>query len=353
MKKALIITLALVMVLTVALVGCSSQPAAESSAPAGSESAAPAESSGAAESASAPAEDAGGAKKIAYLAPSFNTPFWVYCEDGIKDVCDKQGWEVTSYDSNNEASTQLKNAQNAIAAGADAIIISPTDSAACPAVLEEAAKSNVPVVICDVGTDSGEFLTQIVTPNESGAYEVGQYFAQYVKDNNLEGVVGEITVPLARINGQNRQNGFQKALDEAGIKKTTVLESSDFSVDEAYGQANNIVSANPDLMAIWSHHSQATLGIVKALDEQGLTGKVLVACFDGDPDIIDYLREGKILVCGAQQPIQMGREAVNALIASWNGETVEKEIPVNILLLTADTVEDQIDDIVANVCPVN
>ena len=352
MKKTLVTILAVVLVVAFALAGCApaeTTPSESASAPAASESAAePAASESAAAS-----TDAGGAKKIAYLAPSFNTPFWVYCEDGIKDICSKQGWEVTSYDSNNEASTQLKNAQNAIAAGADAIIISPTDSAACPAVLEEAAKSNVPVVICDVGTDSGEFLTQIVTPNEAGAYEVGQYFAKYVKDNNLEGVVAEITVPLARINGQNRQKGFQKALDEAGITKTTVLESSDFSVDEAYGQAKNIVSANPDLMAIWSHHSQATLGIVKALDELGLSDKVLVACFDGDPDIIDYLKEGKILVCGAQQPIQMGREAVNALIASWNGEEVPKETPVDVLLLTADTVNDQIDEIVANVCPVN
>ncbi|MEA4853678.1 MAG: substrate-binding domain-containing protein [Christensenella sp.] len=351
MKKALIITLVLVMVLTVALTGCNSAPAAESSA-AGSESAAATTETSAAASTAA-SEDAGGAKKIAYLAPSFNTPFWVYCEDGIKDVCSKQGWEVVSYDSNNEAATQLKNAQNAIASGVSAIVISPTDSASCPAVLEEAKNANVPVVICDIGTDSGDYLTLIATPNEAGAYKVGEYFTKYVKEHNLTGVVGEITVPLARINGQNRQKGFQKALDEAGITKTTVLESSDFSVDEAYGQAKNIVSANPDLMAIWSHHSQATLGVVKALDELGLSDKILVACFDGDPDIIDYLKEGKILVCGAQQPIKMGREAVNALIASWDGETVEKEIPVDVLLLTADTVNDQIDDIVENVCPVN
>ncbi|MEA5003602.1 MAG: substrate-binding domain-containing protein, partial [Christensenella sp.] len=234
MKKTLVTILAVVLVVAFALAGCApATPAASesASAPAASESAAePAASESAAEPAAS--ADAGGAKKIAYMAPSFNTPFWGYCEDGIKDVCAKQGWEVTSYDSNNEAATQLKNAQNAIAAGADAIIISPTDSAACPAVLEEAKKSNVPVVICDVGTDSGEFLSFVSTPNEAGAYEVGQYFAKYVKDNKLEGVVGEITVPLARINGQNRQKGFQKALDEAGITKTTVLESSDFSVDE-------------------------------------------------------------------------------------------------------------------------
>jgi len=343
MKKFLVLAVAALMIFALAACAQPAQPAAPAADAPAAEAPAADTSGG----------DSVGAKKLAYLAPSFNTPFWGYCEDGINDVAASLGWTSTSFDSNNEAATQLKNAQNAIAAGADAIIISPTDSASCPAVLEECKNSGIPVVICDIGSDSGEYLTLIATPNKAGAYKVGQYFTEYVAAEGLTGVVGEITIPLARINGQNRQNGFQQALDEAGITKTTVLESTDFSVDEAYNQTKNIVSANPDLMAIWSHHSQATLGIVKALEEQGLTGKIVIACFDADPEVVDYIRDGIVLVCGAQQPIQMGREAVIALEAFWNGENVPDEVPVEVLLLTAATIESQIDDIIRNVCPVN
>ena len=278
-------------------------------------------------------------KTIAYLTPSTTVPFWNYIEDGIRERCDALGYTLEVYDSKDEASTQLKNAQNAITRQVDAIIISPTDSASCPAVLSEAEAAGVPVVIADIGTESGEYVSYIATPNQSGAKEVGEYLAQYIEENNLpKGPIAEITVPLARINGQQRQAGFKEAMDAAGIAMGTVLQSVDFTLDEGEKFTQNIVTGEPNLVGIWSHHSQATLGVVKALDDMGLTGQVLVACFDGDPDIVKYLKEGKILICGAQQPVEMGRQAMDAVEDHFNGEEVPKQIDVPVLVLTADNI---------------
>ena len=88
-------------------------------------------------------------KNIAYLNPSTTIPFWNWIQHGIEAEAEKYGYTVTTYDSNNDAATQLKNAQNVITQGVDAIIISPTDSASCPAVLQEAEDAGVPVVIDD------------------------------------------------------------------------------------------------------------------------------------------------------------------------------------------------------------
>jgi Periplasmic binding protein domain len=59
--------------------------------------------------------------------------------------------------SHNDAQTQLKNAQDAIARGVAGIVISPTDSSTCPSVLALAQKANIPVVIADIGTNEGEY----------------------------------------------------------------------------------------------------------------------------------------------------------------------------------------------------
>jgi len=283
----------------------------------------------------------GGKKSIAYLTPSTTIPFWNYVEDGIRERCEALGYELTVYDSKDEASTQLKNAQNAITKEVDAIIISPTDSASCPAVLNEAQAAGVPVVIADIGTESGEYVSYVATPNKEGAREVGDYVAAYILENGLpKGPVAEITVPLARINGQNRQAGFKEAMDAEGITMGTVLQSVDFTLDEGEKFTQNIVTGEPNLVGIWSHHSQATLGVVKALDDMSLTGKVFVACFDGDPDIVKYLKEGKILICGAQQPVEMGRQAMDAVEDTFNGRSVPKQIDVPVLILTADNIEE-------------
>ncbi len=293
-------------------------------------------------------------KTVAYITPSTTIPFWNWTEEGVKTQCDAYGWDMITYDSKDSATTQLTNAQNAITRKVDAIVISPTDSASCVSVLAEAAAAKVPVVICDIGTNSGEYLSYVATPNFDGAYEVGKYVAKYILDNKLPlGPIAEITVPLARLNGQNRQAGFKKAMDEVGIKMTTTLESKTFTLDEAAAQTKNIVTANPTLVCLWAHHSQASLGVVSALNELGISDKVLVAAFDGDPDIVEYLQTGKILVCGAQQPKKMGRESVTALKTFFDGGTPPKEIPVPVLLLTKDNVVANLDAIEKDVCGLN
>lgn len=292
---------------------------------------------------------------IAYLTPSTTVPFWNWVEEGVQKQCDANGWELITYDSKDDAATQLANAQNAITRQIDAIVISPCDSVSCTAVLDEAEAAGVPVVICDIGTETGEYLSFVSTPNLDGAKEVGAYVAEYMAANGItSGQVGQITVPLSRLNGQLRKEGFEAGMADSGAEFTTVLESTTFTLDEAVTQTKNIITANPDLIVVWAHHAQATLGAVSALEEQGLAGgKVIVAGFDGDPDIVKNLKNGNVLVCGAQQPKKMGAESVNAVKLFFDGGTPEKEISVPVLLLTADNVESMIPQIEENVCGLN
>jgi ABC-type sugar transport system substrate-binding protein len=117
---------------------------------------------------------------VAYLTPGLNVPFWKYLSDGIKQTAAQLAAdngvtiEVTDYDSTNDPSIQLQNAQDAITRAVDVIIISPTDSATAPAVLEAAAEASIPVVIADIGTDEGDYVSFVISTNEQGAYEAGQ-----------------------------------------------------------------------------------------------------------------------------------------------------------------------------------
>src|SRR5271157_3556478 len=74
-------------------------------------------------------------RHLAYLTPGLDLPFWRYLSIGIADVAKKNNSTVTTYDSHNDAATQLKNAQDAIAGHVDGILISPTDSSTAPSVL--------------------------------------------------------------------------------------------------------------------------------------------------------------------------------------------------------------------------
>src|ERR1700761_6004850 len=67
------------------------------------------------------------AKDIVYLTPGLDLPFWRYLSKGVESVAQKEGYGYQAFDSHNDAQTQLKNAQDAIARGVAGIILFPPD----------------------------------------------------------------------------------------------------------------------------------------------------------------------------------------------------------------------------------
>ncbi|WHH57972.1 substrate-binding domain-containing protein [Petroclostridium sp. X23] len=339
MKAVMSIVLAVLMTATI-ISGCSSQSQntsdQSSSQPAAQSSAKPAD------------------KKpvVAYITAATDDPFWNNLATGIKQNASKYGVDVLEYDSRLDAATQLKNAQNAITKNVDVIIISPTDSASCASVLEEAKKANVPVVIADIGTDKGEYASFVISSNKKGSREVGDYLAEYFKKNNISGgPVAQITISLTRINGQNRLNGFKEAMESAGIELGDLRQSEKYTRAESEGFAQNLMTAAPDLKAIFCHYNEGTLGVVKAVENAKKEKDVAVVGFDGSPEMVEALKAGKVLATAMQQPVLMGRYAMDAANDIINGKTPEKEIEVPTLLVTKDNVNEMADKLADTVFP--
>lgn len=285
--------------------------------------------------------------QIAYITPGLNVPFWKYLSDGIKQTAAKLSAEngvdiqVTDYDSRNSAETQLQNAQDVITAGVDAILISPTDSSTCPAVLEIAAEAGVPVIISDIGTDSGDYVSFVISTNEQGAYEAGQVL---VKELDAKGWKGSdvlmITISQARQNGKNRTAGITKAVEEGGSKIIQFLQSEDYTRAEAQGQALDLMTANPDAHGFFTQHDEATLGAWAAIEDSGNTENVVLVGFDGSPESVELIREGKLRGASMQQPVLMGRNSMDVAWRHLQGEEVEKETSVPTILVTPDNLAD-------------
>ncbi|MGI9253728.1 MAG: substrate-binding domain-containing protein [Thermomicrobiales bacterium] len=285
--------------------------------------------------------------QIAYLTPGLNVPFWKYLSDGIKQAAEKDAAAtgdkitVTDYDSRNDAGTQLQNAQDAITAGVNLIIISPTDSGSAPTVLELAKENNVPVVIADIGTDEGEYVSFVISTNEDGAYESGKALVEKMKANGCKNTdIAMITISQARLNGQNRTKGITKAIEESGGKIVQFLQSEDYTRAEAQAQTSDLLSANPDICGFFTQHDEAALGALTAIEESGRADTLAFASFDGSPESVELIKEGKLAAASMQQPVLMGRIAMEVGLKALRGETVEKETSVPTILVTPDNVAE-------------
>jgi ribose transport system substrate-binding protein len=281
-------------------------------------------------------------KEIVYLTPGLNLPFWRYLSNGIESEAKKAGFSYTALDSNNSAETQLKNAQDAIARGVAGIAISPTDSSTAPSVLAAAARAKIPVVVADIGTNSGDYVSFIISDNKQGAFGVGEALAAAMKEKGWQdGSVGLITISQARKNGQARTAGFREAMKNAGITKEAGLQQMQaYTADETFKFTQDMLTANPDMRGMFIQTDQPTMGALRAIKAAHRDGTLLVAAFDGIPEFVDLLRKGDIVASGMQQPYLMGVKSGEALVSAIKGGTPEKQILVPIVVATSKNIDE-------------
>ena len=276
------------------------------------------------------------AKKVAYLTPSMDVPFWRYIANGIESTAQENSLEVQVYDSKDSAETQLKNAQDAVVKQVDAIVISPVDSASCPTVLSLAEENQIPVVICDIGTNSGTYASFISTDNEKGAKVIGDYLAGLLQDGDK---VAQITLNQARINGQLRKKGFEEGIAAKNLAQVGFKQMEKVNRQEGETFAQDLITANPELKGLFVHAEDPTMGAVTAAASANRSDLKIVG-FDCSPEMLQGIEAGTVAATSAQQPILMGKTSVEQVVKILNGETPEQEIKMDTLLITKDNLKE-------------
>jgi ribose transport system substrate-binding protein len=279
-------------------------------------------------------------KKFVYIAPSLRDPFWRYVSSGVRAEAKKLGYSFEAFDSNNDALTQLKNVQTAIARGVSGIVISPTDSSTAPNALKLAKTVGIPVAIADIGTTEGDYITLISSNNLAGARGIGQVTAEKLKDRKwINGSFGIIGIPQTRINGQFRTQGFRESMKNVGMtKETPLLELQTFSTEEISRLTQGMLDSTPDLRAIFVQTDSAAVTALRTVKAAKRENSLLIAAFDANLDLVKLIRSGEIVGSGMQQPYLMGSKAALSLADHIAGKAVEKNIQLSILIATTENI---------------
>lgn len=278
---------------------------------------------------------------IVYITPGLDVAFWRYVSAGVEDIATKSGYEYQALDSANSPQTQFNNVSDALARNVAGIVLSPTDSSTAPKVLGLAKSNNVPVVIADIGTDSGDYVSFIISDNYRGAYGVGKELAKAMKSRKKhKGSVGIVAISQARKNGKQRTKGFQDALALAKINKSAGMKQMQaYTASETFRYTQDMLTANPQMTAMFVQTDGAALGALRAIKAARLQDEVLLAAFDGIPEFVPLLESGEIVVTGMQQPYLMGQESAKAMTDYLKGKTPKKTITVPILVATSKNIK--------------
>ncbi len=280
--------------------------------------------------------------KLVYLVSDLRIPFWDIMWRGIREEAAALGYGIEVHSAENSRKNELQHLVWALREEVDGIIVSPISSSTCVTILKHAAKEGVPVVISDIGTDDGQYVSYISSDNHEGAYRIGQVLASALKERGWEdSSVGIIAIPQKRLNGQARTAGFMKAMREQRIKGADIKQQSDFSDQETYRFSLELIHQYPDLRALWLQGSDRYGAALRAIKDAGKKGEILLVTFDAEPEFLKMIPQGRLVGAAMQQPFLMGQHAVEMMDRHLQGGAVERNIQLPVLAISQKNIAEK------------
>lgn len=289
-------------------------------------------------------------KRMVYIVSDITIPFWSVMAKGIKKEAKLLGYTLDVYSADNDKKKELALTIQALHENVVALIISPTSSSASVTILKLASKALIPVVIADIGTEGGDYVSYISSDNKRGSYALGQNLAQQIeKKGGINSSVGIIAIPQKRKNGQARTQGFMQAINEAGIKSAGIKQQVTFSYQETYDFSRELINNDEDVRALWLQGSSQYQAALDAIEDAGKRQDILLFCFDSEPEFISLIPQGVIAAAAMQQPYLMGRKAVEVMHQYLQGENVPHIIELPVLPISSENIEQKLMAIKVNV----
>lgn len=267
--------------------------------------------------------------RIAVIPKGTSHQFWLSVWAGAKAAAEESGnVEILWKGPETEADTagQIAVVKNFITGQVDGICLAPNHSQALIDVVAEANAENIPVVIYDSGLGQGaDYVSYVATDNYRGGVLAAERLAEAI---GHEGKVIMLRYKEGSESTEQRETGFLDAI--AKESKIEVISSDQYAgttTQEAMEKATQLLNKYRDSVnGIFAVCEPNCNGTLEALVQTGLSGKVKFVAFDPSDRLIAGLSDGSVAGILLQDPYEMGRKSVLAIVAHLKGEPVEKSI---------------------------
>ena len=231
--------------------------------------------------------------------------FWNTLEKAAEAEASAQGVKLINLTSEiQDAEAQNRAVDNAITQKVSGIIIGATDSRGWDDTLAKAKAAGIPVIAVDTTIENDYISSLIQTDNLAAAGLAGDYLCQILGGKGkalvLGGTVGHQT-------GDARKNGVEEKLKACGV--TVIGDYSDWDTNKSADLAQNTLTANPDLGAIFVAFDPGAAAAAAIVAQKGLAGKVPVVGFDALPIALKAIKAAKWPPPSARTPPRWARKA--------------------------------------------
>ena len=263
---------------------------------------------------------------IPVISKGFQHQFWQAVKMGAEKAAKDYNVKITFEGPETEAQVdkQIEMIEAALAKKPAAICLAALDSKACVPLLEKAKAAGIPIVGFDSGVDSEIPVATCSTDNIKAAGAAADKMAELIGG---KGEVAIIVHDQTSATGVGRRDGFANRMKEKypDIKVVDIqygggdqLKSTDL--------AKAILQAHPNLKGFFGANEGSIIGVLNAVKESKMEGKIVVIGYDAGKQQKDAVRSGVEAGAITQDPVGIGYKAVEAAVKAVKGEKVEKNI---------------------------
>jgi ribose transport system substrate-binding protein len=289
-----------------------------------------------------------GKLRIAVIPKGTTHEFWRSVHYGADQAAQELGgveilWKGPLEE--NDRQGQIRVMRDFITKRVSGICLAPLDRSALVDYVEESASKDIPVVIFDSGLDDETNIVSYIATNN---YHGGELAAEQL----VKAMGGQGDVILLRYNPgsestEERERGFLGKLKE--LQKDhpaiTILSDNQYAGTTPKESQENAIQLigkyKAEVDGVFAVCEPNAAGVLLALEELELAGKVKFVAFDPNADLAKGLENGTVHGIVLQDPVKMGYEAVKAVVKKIKGEAAEKRIVTGEYVATPDNYQTE------------
>ncbi|MDR1439506.1 MAG: substrate-binding domain-containing protein, partial [Clostridiales bacterium] len=283
--------------------------------------AAPAQAAAPTTAAPAPATPSGGTKVYLVTMDQMDQ-HWANVDAGCRKAVDElraagqdidYTWQAPDV---KDDAKQIEVINNAVAAGANVLLLAANGPNAVTSALEEAVSKGVKIIYVDSPADFPAEQT-LSTDNTAAGKTAGETMLEALAASGVSsGTIGIVNVNSSTASVVARETGFRSAFDGTGF---SILETQYAEGDVARSKdaATNFITEG--VVGLFGANEGSTTGVGNAIAG---AGKAIVGVgFDNSSAIQELIADGNLLATMAQNPDVMGYEGMLTAAKVLKGES--------------------------------
>jgi ribose transport system substrate-binding protein len=243
-----------------------------------------------------------------------------------------------------DSATQINEVESLLTKKVDGIVLFAIEGSPLTPICKKIKRAGIPLASVSRIINSNDYTIKVEGDNKL----IGRMAAEYIGKKLRSGKVALITGVPGASDSLDRINGFKNEIKNYPNIELVASLPGHFVIEKGMSAMENILTAHPEVKAVYALSDAMALGADMAIKSRGLTNKIFIIGSDGNKEMFKRIKNDKSsCVATITYPPSMTGDAVLFIYLAIQGKgipgTFDPLIPVSYKVRSTLITKDDID----------